>query len=866
MSQTLTLRLESYDKDAQRLVAAAQTLADERKHAEVEPLHLFFRLLERSDATHSAVRRAGVDPTDVLVEAEAQLRKIPKVAGSVAYLSTRLLDLLTRAEGEAARTRTSVSVTHLFLACAQESSGGIASVLRTCGLSGAVLRATFAEEVSPSPNPSGVSALPRTGADPLSEWGIDLVAQAERGELDPVIGRDDELRRMMQILARRFENNPLLVGEAGIGKRSIVRAFAQRIARGDVPSLFQGKRIVEVDLGSLSAGTKLRSEADERMRALLGAARDSAGQVILFLPDLAQLVSDKTSQGAGQLLSSSLGRGEVRGIALASPDGAKKAEDADPLLLSRFAPITIEPPSADEAIEILRGIVGRYESSHSVTISDQAIVAAVRLAKRYVPSAMLPKAAVDLIDEAAARVRVEQGAAPPKLEGMRRRLALLMAQLESLVDDPEDEAKRTHGKFDAEASALKPQVETAQKAWQSAREATAGLARIEAELNEARAARDAAAATGDNARAGELRFGTIPLLEKQLETAKEAAGEQPAIRSRVMESDVADVVAAWTGVPVSRMMQEETEKLLQMETRLRDRVVGQDPALEAVSRAVRRGRVGLRDPKRPIGSFLFLGPTGVGKTELAKALAEFLFDDEASLTRLDMSEFMEKHSVARLLGSPPGYVDSEEGGFLTEAVRKRPYSVILFDEMEKAHPDVFNILLQVLDDGRLTDSRGRLAHFADTVIIMTSNVGSGSILDHGEGVTREQIRAQLDSELRKHFRPEFLNRIDDTVIFDPLSKIDLRGIVEIQLRLLSRMVAERGVRLEVTDAAKDRLVELGYEPAFGARPVKRVILKCLQDPLAEEMLKGGYVPGDAVKIDATADAFTFGHERDKAQA
>ncbi len=869
MSQTLTLRLESYDKDAQRLVAAAQTLADERKHAEVEPLHLFFRLLERSDATHTAVRRAGVDPTDVLVEAEAQLRKMPKVSGSVAYLSTRLLDLLTRAEGEAARVRASVSVTHLFLACAQESSGGIASVLRTCGLSGAVLRASFSEDTAPrsgNGNGNGVSAVARTGADPLTEWGIDLVAQAERGELDPVIGRDDELRRMMQILARRFENNPLLVGETGIGKHSIVRAFAQRIARGDVPQLFSGKRIVEIDLALLSAGTKLRSEADERMRALLAAARDSAGQVILFLPDLAQLVSDKSSQGAGQLLGSALGRGDVRGIALASPDGAKKAEEADRALLSRFAPIAIEPPSADEAVEILRGIVGRYESSHGVTISDQAILASVRLAKRYVPSAMLPKAAVDLLDEAAARVRVEQGAAPPELEGMRRRLALLMAQLEALVDDPEEDAKRTHGKLDAEASALKPQVESAQKAWQTAQEATAGLARIEAELSEARAARDAAAAAGDNARAGELRFGTIPLLEKQLETARAAAADQPAIRSRVMESDVADVVAAWTGVPVSRMMQEETEKLLQMEARLRERVVGQDPALEAVSRAVRRGRVGLRDPKRPIGSFLFLGPTGVGKTELAKALAEFLFDDEASLTRLDMSEFMEKHSVARLLGAPPGYVDSEEGGFLTEAVRKRPYSVILFDEMEKAHPDVFNILLQVLDDGRLTDSRGRLAHFADTVIIMTSNVGSASILDHGEGVTREQIREQLDRELRKHFRPEFLNRIDDTVIFDPLSKVDLRGIVDIQLRLLARMIAERGVRLEVTDAAKDRLVDLGYEPAFGARPVKRVILKNLQDPLAEEMLKGGYVPGDVVRVDAGDGAFSFVHERDKAQA
>jgi len=863
MSQTLTLRLEAYDKDAQRLVEAAQQLADERKHAEVEPLHLFYRILERAPLAQEASRRAGVDPTDVLVEAEIQLRKLPRAPGVVSYLSARLLDLLARAEGEAARSRAQVSVAQLLVASAQEAGGGVASVLRATGLNGAVLRAALATERAPGAAAGPAPASP-VGSDPLTTWGIDLVRRAELGELDPVVGRDDELRRVMQILARRSANNPLLVGEAGIGKRSIVRALAQRIAAGDVPPLFQGKRIVEVDFGLVSAGTKLRAEADERVRSLLAAARERSGQIILFLPDLSQLTGEKAAQGTAPLFAAAMARGEVRLIALATPDAAKKAADGDKVLLAGFAPVAIDPPTPDEAVAILRGVVARYEQAHGVKIGDPALTAAVRLARRYVPSASLPKAAVDLIDEAAARVRVEKDATPAELDALRRRVSLLRTQLESLSDDTDEESQRTFAKLESDRKALEPRLTDLEKSIAASIEASAAVARLGRELTEARAARDAAAAKGDNARAGELRFGTIPLLEKQLETAEaalKAAGTAPASRDRVMESDVADVVAAWTGVPVSRMMQEETQKLLAMEDQLRQRVIGQDAAVTAVSKAVRRGRVGLRDPKKPIGSFLFLGPTGVGKTELAKALAEFLFDDEASLTRLDMSEFMEKHSVARLLGSPPGYVDSEEGGFLTEAVRKRPYSVILFDEMEKAHPDVFNILLQVLDDGRLTDSRGNLAHFADTVIIMTSNVGSASILDHGEGVTREAIRAQLDLELRKYFRPEFLNRIDDTIIFDPLGKKDLRGIVEIQLRGLSKMLGERGVKLELTEAAKDRLVELGHEPAFGARPVKRVILKNLQDPLAEEMLRGGYLAGDTVKVDAGEAGFSFSHER-----
>jgi ATP-dependent Clp protease ATP-binding subunit ClpB len=587
--------------------------------------------------------------------------------------------------------------------------------------------------------------------------------------------------------------------------------------------------VIEIDFGLLGAGTKLRSEADERVRALLAAARDRAGQVILFLPDLAQLVGDKAGQGAGSLFAAALGRGEVRGIALATPEGPRRRRRRTRSFCraSRPSPSSRRPPTKP-----WRSCAGWWGATRPVMGSRSVIKRSRRRCAwraAYVQSAMLPKAAIDLIDEAAARVRVEMGAAPAELEAMQRRLNLLVVQLESLVDDTEDESKRTHGKLDAEASALRPQVENAAKAWQTAQQASAGIERIEKELKEARAARDAAATAGDNARAGELRFGTIPLLEKQLETARAAIGTQPVVRDRVMESDVADVVAAWTGVPVSRMLQEETQKLLAMEDSLRKRVVGQDPAVAAVSRAVRRGRVGLRDPKRPIGSFLFLGPTGVGKTELAKALAEFLFDDEVSLTRLDMSEFMEKHSVARLLGSPPGYVDSEEGGFLTEAVRKRP----LLGDLVRRDGEGASRRLQHPPPGARRRPPHRLARSAGPFRGHRDHhdVERGQRLDprSRRRVTKEAIRAQLDHELRKHFRPEFLNRIDDTVIFDPLGKKDLRGIVEIQLKLLSRMVGRargtpRGDRRGQGSARRD-----GLRARVRSAAVKRVILKNLQD-------------------------------------
>ncbi|MBN8611125.1 MAG: AAA family ATPase [Deltaproteobacteria bacterium] len=880
MTRNLTLRLDAYDRDAQRMIHAAQALADERKHPEVEPLHLLHRLLERNEGTQAIVRRAGADPTEALLEAEQLVRRMPKADGVVAYFSPRMHDLLARAEGEGARDKGSaITNTHLLLALVLDTAGPVAQVFKRVGLTSTIVRGALQSDVndargsSPAVSGSGGASVAGSarGKDPIEANGIDLVARARSGALDPVIGRDGEVRRMLQVLARRFENNPLLAGEPGIGKTAIVHALAQRIASGDVPAVVAGKRLVWLELATVLAGARLKSEGEDRVRQLLAAARD-AGDVILVLPDLSSLVGDRAQPGLAALLGSALGRGELRAIGLASPSTVKKLAEEEPSLSRRFVGIVIEPPSPEEAVAIVRGIVHRYEAKHAVRIADTAIQAAVRLSRRYVPSANLPKVAIDLIDEAAARARVELDGKPADVDAAERRLERLEAEIRSLADDTDDESNRTRGALEVEANELRPKVEAQRAAWSGGAAKQADLKRMEAEMLGLQKRYDEATQAGDHGRAGELRFGAIPLLEKQLGEARAQVGTLQLRNDRVTESDVADVIAAWTGVPVSRMLQAEQDRLLQMEHHLTERVVGQDLAVSAVSKAVRRGRVGLRDARRPIGSFLFLGPTGVGKTELAKALAEFLFDDDASLTRLDMSEFMEKHMVARLLGSPPGYVDSEEGGFLTEAVRRRPYSVVLFDEMEKAHPDVFNILLQVLDDGRLTDSRGQLAHFSDTVVIMTSNVGSPVILDHefppdpedGGGddeevqrASRDSLRKKLEGELRGHFRPEFLNRIDDVVIFEPLGKKELRGIVEIQLRGLAKMLADRRITLSVSDAAKARLVDLGHEPAFGARPLRRVILKNLQDPLAEAILRGGYAPGDTVLVDVKEEVFTF---------
>ena len=859
---SLTLRLDIYTPDARKVVAAAQSLADERKHRTVEPLHLLYIAVEKSETWQSAIRRSGVDPTDVLVEAEVKVRKLEQAAGAVPYMSSRLLDVLGRAEGEAAREKGKVGVGHLLIAVAQETSGATRDVLRMCGLSAPILRATLSGddvvESNRSTQSSGASDTnSANGGDPLEKFGRDYTRLAAQDKFDPTVGRDEELRRILQVLARRRENNPLLVGEPGIGKSAIVQALAARMAKGDVPQMLEGRRLISLDIGSMVAGAKLRGQLEERMRSVLEAVRDAAGEVLLFLSDLNSITGDGPRAGAGDLLAAALGRGELQIIATATPDTVRKSLDDGGALSRRFVPIEIEPPTMDETVAILRGVVRRFEIAHGVRINDPALVSAASFARRYVPGVQLPKSAIDLVDEAAARVRVEMTSVPAELDRLERRLEAIQIQRTSLEDDTDQESRHTAAQLDREAKDLAPRASALREQWQQELAKLSVVRRLKEELAAAQREHEQARAHEDHAKAGELRFGTIPYVEKQLTKAEAELGgeDKTMLHDTVMPEDVADVVAAWTGIPVSKMLEEETDKLLKMEDRLRQRVIGQDRAVVAVSKAVRRGRVGLRDPRRPIGSFLFLGPTGVGKTELAKALAEFLFDDEHSLTRLDMSEFMEKHMVSRLLGSPPGYVDSDEGGYLTEAVRRRPYSVVLFDEMEKAHPDVFNILLQVLDDGRLTDSRGRLAVFSDTVVIMTSNVGGHAILDHTG--SKDELDAKIEGELRSAFRPEFLNRIDDTVIFNQLTKEHLRGIVDIQLRGLDQLLRHRRIGVQVSDAAKDRLVDLGYEPAFGARPLKRVILRELQDPLAEEMLAGGYQAGDVVEVDVEGQSFCF---------
>jgi ATP-dependent Clp protease ATP-binding subunit ClpB len=638
-----------------------------------------------------------------------------------------------------------------------------------------------------------------------------------------------------------------------------------RVEAGDVPEGLAKLNVVELETGLLVAGAKLRGEIEERLRQVLAAVKSGAKDTLLYVSGIDSLLGQGAAgSGVGDLLKPLLARGEVRLLASTTVDGAKKMQERDPGLLRRFSVLTIEPPTVDQAIEILRGIASKYEAHHSVQIGEAAIVGAVRLAKRYLQDRALPDAAIDLLDETAARKRVEIDGVPAKVDQAIRRLASLKAQISSLAGDTDAMSVKTRERLERESRELEPAVSEMRARLDARRGAMAAVASLRAEEGRLRTQMEEAREKHDFARLGELEHVQLPDVHRRLEAAEAAVGRETSggTTNLVTEEDVAIVLGDWTGIPVSKMLEAESDKLLKMEARLAERVVGQDEAVRAVSRAVRRGRVGLRDPGKPIGSFLFLGPSGVGKTELAKALAEFLFDDEQSMTRLDMSEFMEKHMAQRLVGSPPGYVDSEEGGYLTEAVRRRPYSVLLFDEVEKAHTDVFNLLLQLLDDGRLTDGRGRTANFSNTVVIMTSNIGSKRLLETdpklwetAEGV--EALRDVMTEELRAFLRPEFLNRIDDVILFRPLSKADLRGIVDIQLRHLERLMADRELKMQLTDAAKDKLVELGYEPAFGARPLKRAILKKLQDPLAEEILRGGYAPGGVVKVDLTGDEFAF---------
>ncbi|MFO0639164.1 MAG: AAA family ATPase [Polyangiaceae bacterium] len=864
MGAEQTIHLEKYAADAKALVAGAQALADERKHGQVEPLHLLSRAIERDRGVQEVFKKAGVSATDIAVETETQLGRLPKTQGGLAYLSTATLQLLGRAEKEA--DKSAVGVDHLLNALSQEIRGPAAVVLQAFGLGPGSLR----------PHMEALKSVPREipvasngGGGASSDGGApkftnDLTARAREGLIDPVIGRDLEVRRLLQILERRQKNHPLLVGEAGVGKTAIIGALATRIAQGDVPHNLSGFVLHELEVGSLMAGAKLRGEVEERLKQVLALVKQK--DTVLVIDGLESLLGQGAAgSSVGDLLKPLLARGEVRLLATTTPEGVRKLQEKDPNLLRRFTVLGIDPPTPEKAIEILRGIATRFETYHNVQIGDPAVVAAVRLAKRYVQDRELPDNAIDLLDEAAARKRVELDGVPAHMDDAIRRLASLKAQLAGLMDDEDAMSKKSKERIDKEIKELEPTVSEMRVKLDSKRGAAAAAQALREEYTKLQAQLEEARKTHNFAKLGELEHVQIPDVKRRLEAAEAAVARDNSgtSTSRVVgEEDVAVVLGDWTGIPIARMLEAESEKLLKMEDRLTKRVVGQEEAVRAVSKAVRRGRVGLRDPGKPIGSFLFLGPSGVGKTELAKALAEFLFDDEQSMTRLDMSEFMEKHMAQRLVGAPPGYVDSEEGGFLTEAVRRKPYSVLLFDEVEKAHADVFNLLLQVLDDGRLTDGRGRTADFSNTVVIMTSNIGSQRILEtdpklfeSAEG--REALRDVLREELKNFLRPEFLNRIDDVIIFRPLSKDDLTGIVDIQLVRLEKLLVDRELKLELLPAARTRLVDLGYEPAFGARPLKRAILKNVQDPLAEEILAGGYPPGAVVRVDVKDETFTF---------
>jgi ATP-dependent Clp protease ATP-binding subunit ClpB len=863
-----TVHLARYAPDAKTIVAAAQALADERKHAQVEPIHLLSRAIERDPGVAAVFKKAGAEPAEISAEVETQLGRLAKSSNGLAYLSSAMLALLARAEKEAPEPAP-VGVEHLLNALSQEIRGAAAVVFQAFGLGPGSLRPHMAALTS-VPRDVVAAGLPAEltggGGGGTQKYTRDLTERARQGGFDPVIGRDVEVRRLLQILERRAKNHPLLVGDPGVGKTAIVSALASRVAAGEVPNNLRNMQILELETGSLVAGARLRGEIEERLRQVL--ASTSTAKVedrLLYISGLDSLIGQGAAgNGVADFLKPLLARGEVRLLASTTPDGLRKMQERDPALLRRFTVLSLDPPSADQAIEILRGIATRYETHHQVQIGDPAVVSAVRLAKRYVQDRALPDSAVDLLDEAAARKRVEIDGVPADVDAAIRRLSSLRAQMTALVGDVDPMSKKTTARIEKEIAALEPEVAVMKQKLDSRRGALAALValneeekRLETQLTEARASQTFAVI-------GEVEHVSLPDVRRRKKAAEEAVERVGGVGTAnvVGEEDVARVLGDWTGIPIAKMLESEAEKLLKMEERLTARVVGQEEAVRAVSRAVRRGRVGLRDPGKPIGSFLFLGPSGVGKTELAKALAEFLFDDEAAMTRLDMSEFMEKHMAQRLVGAPPGYVDSESGGFLTEAVRRRPYSVLLFDEVEKAHSDVFNLLLQVLDDGRLTDGRGRTADFSNAVVVMTSNIGSQRILEtdarmfeSAEG--RDALRDVLRDELKNFLRPEFLNRIDDIIIFRPLSKVDLRGIVDIQLKKLEKLVVDRELSLELTEAAKAQLVDLGYEPAFGARPLKRAILKKLQDPLAEEILAGGYTTGSVVNVDVKDEDFIF---------
>jgi ATP-dependent Clp protease ATP-binding subunit ClpB len=847
---------------AQEALVAAQSLAGERSHAEMTPEHLLLTLVEQQGGiVPSLLRKLNADPAAVARDVRKLVEAMPRVRGGEIQPSPRIRLVLEAAQAEATRLQDDyISTEHLFIALATEAGRSPGTqLLQRLGVTkdalyGALTQVRGSQRVT-SPNPESTY-------EALTRYGRDLTELARKGKLDPVIGRDEEVRRVIQVLSRRTKNNPVLIGEPGVGKTAIVEGLAQRIVRGDVPEGLKDKRIFGLDMGALVAGAKYRGEFEERLKAVLKEITDSDGKIVLFIDELHTVVGAGASEGAmdaSQMLKPMLARGELHTIGATTLDEYRKYIEKDAALERRFQPVLVGEPSVEDTISILRGLRERYEIHHKVRLKDSALVAAALLSHRYIADRFLPDKAIDLVDEAASKLRMEIDSMPAELDEVRRRVMQLEIEREALRKETDKASQERLARLEKELADLKEEDRRLQAQWEQEKNELSGSSNIKEQLEQARLELDAAVRQGDFAKASELQYGRIPELERRL-TQQEGDGKPKGprlLKEEVDEEDIAEVVAKWTGIPVSRLMEGEVQKLVQMEARLHERVVGQDEAITAVANAIRRARAGLQDPNRPLGSFVFLGPTGVGKTELARALAEFLFDDEHAMVRVDMSEYQEKHTVSRMIGAPPGYVGYDEAGQLTEAIRRRPYAVVLFDEVEKAHPEVLNVLLQLLDDGRLTDGKGRTVDFKNAVVIMTSNLGSQFIAEHAGALT-EGVRRQVMDALRQHFRPEFINRIDEIVFFHALGLEHMKSIIDIQVKALLTRLADRKIQVELSDAAKGALVTEGYDPAYGARPLKRTLQRRILDPLALKVLEGEVKEGDRVRIEVAGNDFTFG--------